>query len=72
MEPNLLKDGVLIEKSAGIGTITRKMLRERAVELAIMGAVPRRGVSAETVHALSASSQSERSAGRIQYSPALW
>ena len=36
MEPNLLKDGVLIEKSAGIGTITRKMLRERAVELAIM------------------------------------
>jgi len=40
MEPNLLKDGVLIEKSAGIGTITRKMLRERAVELAIMDAGP--------------------------------
>ena len=29
-----MKDGVLTENSAGIGTVTRKMVRERAVELA--------------------------------------
>jgi hypothetical protein len=34
METNPLKDGVLTENSAGIGTVTRKMVRERAVELA--------------------------------------
>jgi hypothetical protein len=33
---NPLKDGVLTENSAGIGTVTRKMVRERAVELAVM------------------------------------
>jgi len=31
-----MKDGVLAENSAGIGTVTRKMVRERAVELAII------------------------------------
>jgi hypothetical protein len=36
MKPNPLKDGVLTENSAGIGTVTRKMVRERAVELAAM------------------------------------
>lgn len=36
MKPNLLKDGALTENSAGIGTVTRKMVRERAVELAII------------------------------------
>jgi hypothetical protein len=36
MKPNLLKDGVLTENSAGIGTVTRKMVRERAVELAVI------------------------------------
>ena len=36
MKPNPLKDGVLTENSAGIGTVTRKMVRERAVELAVM------------------------------------
>jgi hypothetical protein len=34
MKPNPLKDGVLTENSAGIGTVTRRMVRERAVELA--------------------------------------
>ena len=34
MKTNPLKDGVLTENSAGIGTVTRKMVRERAVELA--------------------------------------
>jgi hypothetical protein len=34
MKPNLLKEGILTENSAGIGTVTRKMVRERAVELA--------------------------------------
>ena len=36
MEPNPLKEGLLTENSAGIGTVTRKMVRERAVELAVM------------------------------------
>jgi hypothetical protein len=34
MKTNPLKDGVLTENSTGIGTVTRKMVRERAVELA--------------------------------------
>jgi hypothetical protein len=33
---NPLKEGVLTENSAGIGTVDRKMVRERAVELAII------------------------------------
>jgi len=36
MKTNPLKDGTLTENSAGIGTVTRKMVRERAVELAII------------------------------------
>jgi hypothetical protein len=36
MNSNPLKDGVLTENSAGIGTVTRRMVRERAVELATM------------------------------------
>jgi hypothetical protein len=36
MNTNPLKNGVLTENSAGIGTVTRKMVRERAVELAII------------------------------------
>ena len=36
MKTNPLKQGVLTENSAGIGTVTRKMVRERAVELAII------------------------------------
>ena len=31
-----MKDGVLTENSAGIGTVTRKMVRERAIELAVI------------------------------------
>ncbi len=34
MSTNLLKQGVLPENSEGIATVTRKMVRERAVELA--------------------------------------
>jgi hypothetical protein len=34
MKTNPLKDGVLTENSTGIGTVTHKMIRERAVELA--------------------------------------
>jgi len=34
MKKNPLKDGILTENSAGLGTVTRKMVRERAVELA--------------------------------------
>ncbi len=34
MKTNLLKEGALTENSAGIGTVTRKMVRDRAAELA--------------------------------------
>jgi hypothetical protein len=34
MNTNPLKQGLLTENSKGIGTVTRKMVRERAVELA--------------------------------------
>jgi hypothetical protein len=34
---NLLKEGHLTENGAGIGTVTRRMVRERAVELALIG-----------------------------------
>src|SRR5271166_3150839 len=40
MKTNPLKDGVLTENSAGIGTVTRKMVRERAVELAVINGRP--------------------------------
>jgi len=53
MKTNPLKDGVLTENSAGIGTVTRKMVGERAVELAITN-----GRSAEKV------SQSDREQAR--------
>jgi hypothetical protein len=33
---NPLKQGALTENSGGIGTVTRKMVRERAVELAVI------------------------------------
>jgi len=36
MKSNPLKDGALTENSAGIGTVTGQMVRERAVELAVI------------------------------------
>ena len=36
MEQNLLKQGALTENSAGIGTVSRKIVRQRAVELAVI------------------------------------
>jgi hypothetical protein len=36
MKTNPLKQGALTENSAGLGTVTPKMVRERAVELALM------------------------------------
>jgi hypothetical protein len=36
MKTNPMKQGALTENSAGIGTVTRKMVRERAVELAVI------------------------------------
>jgi hypothetical protein len=36
MNPNPLKEGVLTDNSAGIGTVTPKMVRQRAAELAII------------------------------------
>ena len=36
MKTNPLKEGALTEKSAGLGTVTKKMVRARAAELAII------------------------------------
>lgn len=36
MNTNPLKQGILTENSQGVGTVTRKMVRERAVELAVI------------------------------------
>jgi hypothetical protein len=36
MNANPLKEGALTENSVGIGTVTRSMVRERAVELAVI------------------------------------
>jgi hypothetical protein len=36
MKTNPLKEGVLTENSAGIGTVTRQMVRARAEELAVI------------------------------------
>jgi hypothetical protein len=36
MKTNPLKTGALIEKSDGLGTVTRKMVRKRAVELSVI------------------------------------
>jgi hypothetical protein len=45
MKTNPLKEGIAIENSEGIGTVTRKMVRKRAVELAIINGRPAREVS---------------------------
>jgi hypothetical protein len=36
MKTNPLKQGLLTENSAGIGTVSREMVRQRAVELAVI------------------------------------
>jgi hypothetical protein len=36
MKTNPLKDGLISENSAGVGTVTRQMVRTRAAELAII------------------------------------
>ena len=36
MKTNPLKQGILTEHSTGLGTVTRTMVRERAVELAVI------------------------------------
>lgn len=45
MKTNPLKEGLAIENSSGIGTVTRKMVRKRAVELAIINGRRARDVS---------------------------
>jgi hypothetical protein len=45
MNTNPLKQGILTKNSAGIGTVTRKMVRERAVELAVINGRAARDVS---------------------------
>jgi|ERR1035438_3059784 hypothetical protein len=45
MKPNPLKEGVLTDNSAGIGTVTPKMVRQRAAELAVIDGRSEQGVS---------------------------
>jgi len=45
MKTNPLKQGTLTENSAGLGTVTRKMVRERAVELAVINGRTAQSVS---------------------------
>jgi hypothetical protein len=45
MSENPLKQGLLTENSAGIGTVTRKMVRDRAIELARINGHPAHEVS---------------------------
>ena len=42
---NLLKDGQMTENGTGVGTVTRGMVKERAVELAIINGRPASEVS---------------------------
>jgi len=45
MKVNLLKQGIVMLNSNGIGTVTRKMVRERAVELTLIKGLPPQNVS---------------------------
>lgn len=45
MKTNPLKRGSITEKAAGLGTVTREMVRQRAAELAIINGRPRQEVS---------------------------
>jgi hypothetical protein len=45
MKTNPLKEGTLTENSAGLGTVTRKMVRERVAELAVINGRSKRDVS---------------------------
>ena len=45
MNTNPLKQGALTENSEGLGTVTRKMVRERAVELAVINGRSAQAVS---------------------------
>jgi hypothetical protein len=45
MKTNPLKEGALTKNSAGLGAVTRKMVRERAVELAAINGRPAHEVS---------------------------
>ena len=45
MKTNPMKEGALTENSAGIGTVTRQMVRQRAVELAIINGRSAQNVS---------------------------
>jgi hypothetical protein len=52
MKTNPLKEGALTNNSEGIGTVTRKMVRERAVELAVIdGRSPQSVTKADWVQA---------------------
>jgi hypothetical protein len=45
MNPNPLKQGALTDNSTGLGTVTRKMVRKRAAELAAIDGRSAQGIS---------------------------
>ena len=45
MKTNPLKQGILTEHSTGVGTVTRAMVRERAMELALINGRPAQDVA---------------------------
>ena len=45
MKTNPLKEGLLTENSAGIGTVTSEMVRARAAELAVIDGRPKNGAT---------------------------
>ena len=48
MKTNPLKKGVITDKSAGIGTVTQAMVKQRAIELAIISGRSRNNVLEST------------------------
>lgn len=45
MKTNPLKEGTMTEHSAGLGTVTRAMVRDRALELAVINGRPAQATS---------------------------
>jgi hypothetical protein len=50
MKANPLKDGALTDNSAGIGTVIREMVQERAAELATINGRSARDLRASSAH----------------------
>jgi hypothetical protein len=73
MKTNPLKEGALTKNAAGIGTVTDKMVRERAVELAVINGRSAQEVSKsdweEAKRELTGDSDTESNEGNIESAP---